>query len=489
MRGPSSGGRLFGRALTWAFATAVLAGSTCVAALWSPEPAHNASSSTADPAANVYPNPAFLEYCSSTAYDDSFACVEETVQAIDNARAREGVGSLTLPSDWYSLSPAQQLYVATNLERTARGLPPLSAMAAPLDQAARQAASQGHDGFLPLDFPAGGWSSNWIGGSGNALEDVYFWMYDDGPGSNNVDCGQAGQPGCWDHRHNLLVALGCHRCVMGTGFEPTGWHGGTSWSEILADTTGCLAVDYSWSQVTPDLPSSEWGTGYAPQAGSPDGVAPQSTTGAGHRMVVADGGVFDFGADLYHGSVPGLGIDVNDIVGLAPTCDGAGYWLAGSDGGVFSFGDARFHGSVPGLRKVDDIVSITATPDDQGYWLVGRYGEVWSFGDAQYSGSPDGSGLPVSNIVGMAVCPSGGYWLVGSDGGVFAYGAAPYAGSLPGIGVSVNDVVGLAPTVDGGGYWLYGADGGVFSFGDAGYFGSLPGMGIRVDNVGSGTST
>ncbi len=52
---------------------------------------------------------------------------------------------------------------------------------------------------------------------------------------------------------------------------------------------------------------------------------------------------------------------------------GDGYWQVASDGGVFSFGSAKFFGSLPGLGvRVTNIIGMARTPDDGGYWLVGR---------------------------------------------------------------------------------------------------------------------
>ncbi len=68
------------------------------------------------------------------------------------------------------------------------------------------------------------------------------------------------------------------------------------------------------------------------------------------------------GDDMGQGSLPGLGVHVNDIVGVVPTADGKGYFLVGADGGVFTFGDAPFYGSLPGLGvHVDDIVGVVPT--------------------------------------------------------------------------------------------------------------------------------
>ncbi|HXQ61905.1 MAG TPA: hypothetical protein VN796_06180, partial [Acidimicrobiales bacterium] len=62
------------------------------------------------------------------------------------------------------------------------------------------------------------------------------------------------------------------------------------------------------------------------------------------------------------GSLPGLGVHVNNIVGIAPTPDDGGYWLAGRDGGVFALGDAAFDGSLPGLGvRVNEVVALAST--------------------------------------------------------------------------------------------------------------------------------
>jgi hypothetical protein len=205
--------------------------------------------------------------------------------------------------------------------------------------------------------------------------------------------------------------------------------------------------------------------------------------GSGYWMVGKDGGVFAFGGAPYLGSLPALGVHVENIVAIAPTADDCGYWLLGKDGGIFAFGDAPYLGSLPALGvHVENIVGFAPTPDGGGYWMAGADGGMFAFGDARYHGSLPGVGVHTENIVGMAAADAGGYWLVGMDGGVFAFGDAPYRGSLPGMGIHLENIVGLA-TPDAGGYWLTGADGSVFSFGDAAFHGSLPGIPVHVENV------
>jgi hypothetical protein len=198
--------------------------------------------------ANIAPQPNFLLSCSGTQYDDSSACVGATLQAIANGRSHEGLPPLVLPSNWPQLSPGQQIFVATNLERTARGLPPMAAMAAILDQAAAQGAARDTDPGPPGGFPYAQWGSNWAGAVGNPLEALYFWMYDDGTGSANVDCTPSDQTGCWGHRENILLRLSCTLCLMGTGWDGAGYGSDPSMTELLVETSGSPALDFTWRQ-------------------------------------------------------------------------------------------------------------------------------------------------------------------------------------------------------------------------------------------------
>lgn len=143
--------------------------------------------------------------------------------------------------------------MATNLERTVRGLPPLSAMATSLDQSAQQAAAGNRDPSPAAGFPFSEWGGNWGGALGNPLEVIYLWVYDDGEGSANIDCTATDTSGCWGHRDNVLMIMSCTPCVMGVGFDPTSYQGTPSLSELLVNTSGSPAVDFTWQQEEPFL--------------------------------------------------------------------------------------------------------------------------------------------------------------------------------------------------------------------------------------------
>jgi hypothetical protein len=203
-----------------------------------------------DPVSNIPPVPNFLAGCGSTAYNDSFDCVWEVVTAIDNARAKERLPSMVLPRNWSSLTAAEQLFVATNLERTVRGLAPLSAMATVLDTAAAQGAAAGADPNVPPGFPWIDVGSNWAGPVGNPLEALYYWMYDDGFGSSNVACSLSNLGACWGHRRNVLLPLPCNLCVMGGAFATTVQRT-ISVTELIVEADGSLFVDFTWAQEQP----------------------------------------------------------------------------------------------------------------------------------------------------------------------------------------------------------------------------------------------
>ena len=82
--------------------------------------------------------------------------------------------------------------------------------------------------------------------------------------------------------------------------------------------------------------------------------------GKGYWLVTSTGQVLNLG------DAPSLGQTTGDpaihIVSIVPTSDGQGYWLVASDGGIYAFGDAGFIGSLPGLGlRVNNVVGAVPT--------------------------------------------------------------------------------------------------------------------------------
>ena len=198
-----------------------------------------------EPPANISPRPNFLASCSGSQYDDSGGCVQAALAAIANGRQAEGLPPMIIPGNWGRLTPEEQLFVATNLERTVRGLPALTAMVNPLDLAAAAGAASNSDPAPPPGFGFVQWGSNWAGALGNPLEAIYFWMYDDGLGSSNIQCRAGDTSGCWGHRDNVLLRFSGQNLVMGVGYVGTAYRGSPSWTELLVEATGSSPVDFA----------------------------------------------------------------------------------------------------------------------------------------------------------------------------------------------------------------------------------------------------
>jgi hypothetical protein len=180
-------------------------------------PAHPRARVASDPVSNRSLSQATLWNCQvSPAAAD---CVRPVLAAIDRARAAEGIAAMRLPSGFTALSQPRQLLVIANLERSDRGLTPAIGLSRGLNQNALAAARINQDP-VPNPFYGNAYGSNWAGGLGSTLAVDFLWMYDDGPGSYNIDCRSAHDAGCWGHRRNLLypyqspLAMGA--AVIGT---------------------------------------------------------------------------------------------------------------------------------------------------------------------------------------------------------------------------------------------------------------------------------
>ena len=203
-------------------------------------------------------------------------------------------------------------------------------------------------------------------------------------------------------------------------------------------------------------------------------------------MVGRDGGVFAFGDAGFVGSLPGLNVHVNNIVGAVPTSDGKGYWMVGRDGGVFAFGDAGFVGSLPGLNvHVNNIVAVVPTADGQGL-LDGR---VRRRGVRLRRRRLRGLAPRASTSTSTASwepCPRRRARATGWSGPTAGCSPsatpASWARCLASTSTSPTSV-GVVATSDNQGYWMVGNDGGVFAFGDAAFLGSIPNLGLHVSNI------
>ena len=461
-----------------------------------------------NPTSNYQPSPSYGGPCSGSGAVGP-GC-PAGLGMLDALRASEGVVPMSLPSNFGSLPPQQQIFVLTNLERVDRGLAPIAGEASPLDSSAQAGANQGRD---PSSPPYGSsWGSNWASGP-NILWAFQTWMYQDGwggSGSVNGSCTSPSAPGCWGHRDNVLGGY-ASPALMGAGYSSGGVDGGGV-AELLVGGDTHDSPYFNWSQVTPNLPVgvnpgtftlsvNPGGTQTVPFALWASGESMNdhvSVSSGGANFSVGGGGCnlsagqsctvpITFSAKnlgAYSGTLSVSGPNGTQSVPLQGNVS-PGYRLVASDGGIFDYGGTAYLGSTGGTHLNQPIVGMAKDPATGGYWLVASDGGIFSFG-APFWGSTGGHPLN-RPIVGMAAAPDGrGYWLVASDGGIFSFGSARFHGSMGGSRLN-RPIVGMAANHDGAGYWLVASDGGIFSFGSAAFYGSTGGHFLNRPIVGMAT--
>jgi len=185
--------------------------------------------------------------------------------------------AMALPAGYRRLTVPEQLFVLVNLERIARGVPPLVGLTPNLTAQAQEAAAQSRDpdiepsyGSLTVATAANGElrvGGAWAGQDVNALEALFGWMYDDGWGgrgnTTNYACTSPTAAGCWGHRDELLGEYSgttCTTCVAGTGYARHTSRGFiSSYVVLIVDPAGAQPpLTFSWNaDVVPHLPPRE----------------------------------------------------------------------------------------------------------------------------------------------------------------------------------------------------------------------------------------
>ncbi len=222
-------------------------------------PSNEAPTGIVDPRHNIAPVPDFVRSCAGS-IDVSASCMDAALAAINHAHVREGIRPMVLPAGFARLSVPEQLLVTIDLERVDRGLSVFGGLTAGLDQNAQRGADAANDppdaghAYLLVD-------GEWAGGSSNALDAVYGWMYDDGYNSGNLDCPRRGAPGCWGHRKGILDDFGSGpNLAMGAALAlhadtNRGDVGGTSMAVTLAVADAPVSsYAYSWAQALAAMP-------------------------------------------------------------------------------------------------------------------------------------------------------------------------------------------------------------------------------------------
>lgn len=211
----------------------------------------------ADPTSDTAPSQAFMNACyaMSTTKAANDTCDAAALVDFDAVRTSEGLGPMTLPAGFDTLSVPLQLLAISDIERVDRGLPPVAGLSSSLDAFAQTGADADDDPPFPDPFTATYGTGNWAGAGNSALLDDFFWMYDDGYGSGNLDCTSPIASGCWGHRHDILADFD-DPIRMGAAVAYNTTYGTSMTEEFLGGGTGYpVDVTPDWATVDAAAPA------------------------------------------------------------------------------------------------------------------------------------------------------------------------------------------------------------------------------------------
>jgi hypothetical protein len=220
-----------------------------------------AFSTVANPVRNSVPVPDYNDKCWAGGAKGAAAtasCHSRELAAVNHQHAVEHIPPIVLPRNYWTLAPALQMFVITNLERVSRGLKPVVGVNAQMSQWAATAARRSSDAAVGAWNLSNGselqvFGSVWAADL-NSLDADFMWMYADGwsaNGSDNADCTSAKAAGCWGHRQVVLGRFGGSKAlVAGVGSLAHYLAKGelNSDAEAIASYTGpAPKFTYTWS--------------------------------------------------------------------------------------------------------------------------------------------------------------------------------------------------------------------------------------------------
>ena len=219
--------------------------------------APGASASAPNPRHNIKISPRKLVPCFTQSRSYSRTCKEALIYYLDRARRQTGLSPYRLPADFLRLPASEEVLILSNLDRIAYSLDPIAGLSQSLDQLALQGArDSGDPEFQPSqEFPQSTvyeWGSNWAGGREPLLLAYYFWMYDDGYGSNNLACQAPSDPGCWGHRQNVLLQPEDPRIPLSLSLGVGALGSDYTMLVVAADRTASPVYYYSWEDALAD---------------------------------------------------------------------------------------------------------------------------------------------------------------------------------------------------------------------------------------------
>jgi hypothetical protein len=210
-----------------------------------------------DPTKN-YPLPGKLPLACATAPAGT-ECINAGIYYLDQARKSVGLGAYELPNDFPTLTPPEQMFILTNLDRVEYGLPPISGLTAALSRDALAGVKAGKDPHVSDQSEEHEDVDNYGVGYDNVPMVYEVWLWADGAGSQNDVC-RVYHRDCWVHRHNVLwkftptdiLAMGA-AAAIGKDAEP-GYaqinFGG--WPADASDPGYTPTYTYTWDEAVAD---------------------------------------------------------------------------------------------------------------------------------------------------------------------------------------------------------------------------------------------
>lgn len=205
-----------------------------------------------DPRISRAPSARFVHGCRRVGSTTraQYRCQHAALSSFDRARAAEGLGPMTLPVRFARMNMREQLLVVTNIERVDRGLRP-ARLSTSLNRLAQAGAR--HRSDPPLSRHGNAAGGNWAGVGRSTLLADYDWVYDDGPGSPNVDCGSGGGGGCWGHRDNVLGHFS-GPLKLGAAWHRDPYYGASIATEWVGRDRADSATGPGWHAIAMQIP-------------------------------------------------------------------------------------------------------------------------------------------------------------------------------------------------------------------------------------------
>jgi curved DNA-binding protein CbpA len=227
---------------------------------WVSNPCSSSNATCANPCHEGNP----LKYASL----NSTTCTSFVQGAVNNARQSLGLSLISRPSNWYDLSPEQQMFVLINIERLTYGYPPYVGLNAELNKQAKLAADgkiqsfTAVPGFRPIPMKPAGLDFTEIY---NAFAVDYDFMYLDGKSGGNAfgtnkTCKTGRESSCWYERDMILgsdpnlpragVGTECKNCEVGTARVPD--KGSAIWTFVIAKPRSKIpSSNFLWASEVP----------------------------------------------------------------------------------------------------------------------------------------------------------------------------------------------------------------------------------------------